>query len=403
LARAFIIKADSPNLTGEDRQKCDEKSWGEETNLCVSRYRQISVSVRNRVTAVLVHALGFQRFRKGCLQPKYFYQEQVWPDFDCPTGVCEPTPFDFGSYLAGLIEGDGSIFVPDLDSEKNQSARIKVVFNIKDEPLAKKLQALLGYGRFEYPKASNCVVLYIGNYPGLLKLVTLINGKFRTPKLEALHRLIDFLNAKKAQAKSSETSEFYRYQRNLGDTSELVKYGLDLSPLFHNAWLAGFTDADGNFNVIINHRKNKNSIRVQTQFRLEIRQEYHRKKLSSGYGTSYFDIISIIACAFNTNVYSRARVLKESFSYVYYIVVASNYSKQLLRNYLKNFPLMSSKYNDYLTWCKIMDCAKSPPLSTQIISECRLLKSKMNNSRKSFNWDHHKFFNTIKVNCREKT
>jgi hypothetical protein len=50
-----------------------------------------------------------------------------------------------GSYLAGLIEGDGSIYVPDQQSNKKKypNARIKIVFNIKDEPLAKKLHALL--------------------------------------------------------------------------------------------------------------------------------------------------------------------------------------------------------------------------------------------------------------------
>ena len=292
----------------------------------------------------------------------------------------------FGSYMAGLIEGDGTIIVPDpvRGKHKYQNARIKIVFNIKDEPLAKKLHAVLGFGRFEYPKAGNYLVFYVGDYDGLYKLVTLINGKFRTPKLEALHKLIDWLNSKRI----SSPLHMEKY-------SELVKNGLDLSPIFENAWLAGFTDADGNFNVIINQRKNKNSIRVQTQFRLEIRQEYHIKKLSSGYGTTYIDIISIIASALKTNVYSRARLLKESLSYLYYIVAGSNYSKHLLRNYFQNFPLMSSKNNDYLTWCKIMDLSQNPPHSSQIISECRLLKSEINNNRKSFNWDHHNHFDTI--------
>jgi hypothetical protein len=31
-----------------------------------------------------------------------------------------------------------------------------------------------------------------------------------------------------------------------------------------------------------------------------------------------------------------------------------------------------------------MDLSQNPPLSSQIISECRLLKSEMNNNRKSF-------------------
>ncbi len=72
----------------------------------------------------------------------------------------------------------------------------------------------------------------------------------RTPKLEALHRLIDILQDK---------------NRIIG----ITKMPLDMSPINSNSWLSGFTDADGNFNVIISHRKNSKSIRVQTQYRIE--------------------------------------------------------------------------------------------------------------------------------------
>ena len=49
----------------------------------------------------------------------------------------------------------------------------------------------------------------------------------RTPKIEALHRLIDWLNAK--------------------NQTQLVKLGLDSSSLGDNSWLAGFIEADGSF------------------------------------------------------------------------------------------------------------------------------------------------------------
>ena len=49
----------------------------------------------------------------------------------------------------------------------------------------------------------------------------------RTPKIEALYRLIDWLNK----------------NRN----SNITKLPLDNSPLSDNAWLSGFIEADGNF------------------------------------------------------------------------------------------------------------------------------------------------------------
>jgi hypothetical protein len=134
------------------------------------------------------------------------------------------------------------------------------------------------------------VIIFYGKltrYEDLILIITLVNGYFRTPKLEALHRLIDLCNKKLDY--------------------NIKKYPLDLSDIFTNSWLTGFTDADGNFNVIISLRKNLNSIRIQTQFRIELRQTYHKQNLSEGYGITYWDILSIIANKLGINVYNRAR------------------------------------------------------------------------------------------------
>ena len=71
----------------------------------------------------------------------------------------------------------------------------------------------------------------------------------RTPKIEALHRAINWYN------------EF------LG--MNIKPLGLDLSPVDSNAWLAGFSDADGNFSITLTDRKKKGGItskRVQGFF-----------------------------------------------------------------------------------------------------------------------------------------
>jgi hypothetical protein len=96
--------------------------------------------------------------------------------------------------LAGLIEGDGSIIVP--KTNKNEKGkylypRIKITFVKKDEPLAKKIKNILGSGTFEYPKDTNYVNLLFQDLQSFKKLAVLLNGKFRTPKIESLHRLID--------------------------------------------------------------------------------------------------------------------------------------------------------------------------------------------------------------------
>jgi hypothetical protein len=52
-----------------------------------------------------------------------------------------------GAYLAGLIESDGSIAIHDKDSKtKKYNPKIAVVFNLADEPLAKKLSSITNTG-----------------------------------------------------------------------------------------------------------------------------------------------------------------------------------------------------------------------------------------------------------------
>jgi len=60
-------------------------------------------------------------------------------------------------------------------------------------------------------------------------VINLINGKFRSAKIKYLSIAIDHLNL--------------LYNTNI------QKLPLDTSNLYSNAWLAGFTDADGNFSI----------------------------------------------------------------------------------------------------------------------------------------------------------
>jgi hypothetical protein len=97
---------------------------------------------------------------------------------------------DMASYLAGLIEGDGHIAVHDKNSKsKVYRPKIIIVFNIHDKPLAEKLSALLKVGKV-INKSGGHVILQILAKDEVLKIFNLINGRMRTPKIEALHRAI---------------------------------------------------------------------------------------------------------------------------------------------------------------------------------------------------------------------
>ena len=103
----------------------------------------------------------------------------------------------FCSYLAGLIEGDGTIIVPKVERSKKGRLNypsIQIAFDIRDFPLAMVIQKELGCGSLSKTKGVNAYRLTINNYEGLILMVNILNGHMRTPKVEMLYLLIKFLN-----------------------------------------------------------------------------------------------------------------------------------------------------------------------------------------------------------------
>lgn len=276
----------------------------------------------------------------------------------------------FGPYLAGLIEGDGTIIVPDINKKYN--ALLRICFPSHDKPFINYLKNRIGHGRIVQPKEGNYLLFEISTYAGLYHIVEQTNGYYRTPKQEAFNRQIHWLNIKSLNY--------------LNKPPQIPVENCDASPVCNNSWLAGMIDADGNFNVIIAERKNTQNIRIQAQFRLELRQFYHRSTLNKLIGTNYIDILSLIANYLGVNVYNRARILNNSKTYQYIINAGSKKSQKFLRFYLDKFPLYSSKYNDYKDWCKIIDL--NHPLKLENIKEAKIIKSGMNSKRTNFSFNH---------------
>jgi hypothetical protein len=236
-----------------------------------------------------------------------------------------------GPYLAGLIESDGSIAVHNKDSNtKIYSPKIMVVFNIVDEPLAKKLANITKAGTIYKKQDAGHVLWQIQKLSDVIKIINIINGYMRTPKIEALHRAIDWLN-----------------NYNTASAGNINKLNLDQSPIDSNAWLAGFTDGDGNFSInLIDRKKNGNitSKRVQTFFRIELRQTYHREVSAEQGGLSYSVILNKIACYLGVNLLSRTREKDDKVFFAFIVISHSATSHEKVINYFNKFPLFSSKY-----------------------------------------------------------
>ena len=279
---------------------------------------------------------------------------------------------NFASYLAGLIEGDGYIGVQQPNSKTKVVYRPKIiiVFNINDKPLAEKLCSELKVGKIIDREKAGHVLLQILAKEEVLKMIHLINGFMRTPKIEALHRAINWINKQ--------------------DNTYIACLGLDLSPLDSNSWLAGFTDADGSFTISLTERK-KNGVslgkRVQTFFRIEVKQNYSREVTQNQGGSSYFNILTEIAAFLTVNLYTRTRKTENKVFYAFLAVAHNSRSHEIARRYFDRFPLYSSKYLAYKDWCLVQDLHRGN-LTKEKLDKIKMIKNNFNSKRKVFNFSH---------------
>ena len=286
--------------------------------------------------------------------------------------INSPNKDQLGHYLAGLIEGDGSIIVP--SNTRNEKRKllyptIKITFVIKDLPLASRLMEILGGGTIESTTGEYRNLL-IQDVATLHKVAILLNGKMRTPKIEALHRLIEWFNN--------------RDNHNM----HLPKLELEISSLASNAWLAGLLDADGNFYCNFNLNNKGLACNIKYYMRVSQRQVYHR--ISDLTDNSYLTLMENMTNYLEvTKVNSINRTHLEYVELAYEIRTDRRVSCAILINYLSRYPLFSSKYLDYLAWEQIHNLNVSREYRTiDGTKRLQCLKASINTLRTVFNWDH---------------
>jgi len=269
---------------------------------------------------------------------------------------------NFGSYLTGLIEGDGAIIVPKTERSlkgKLNYPCINLVFNLRDFPLGQLIQKELGTGSLSRMKGINAYLLQINSLEGILKLINLLNGNMRTSKINSLYNLIDWLNYKHSDL-------------------NIIKKPLDSSSIDSNAWLSGFIEADGSFSIFLN----KESIRI----RFSLTQS-NKNKL----GVSNEAIMKIIAeyLEVKISIYQRKKTPK---SIELTVKTQSIKGNDILTNYLTKFPLWSSKFLNYSDWLIAIELFKkvykTKNKSEEVFNEIKKIKAGMNDNRVKFTWDH---------------
>lgn len=270
-------------------------------------------------------------------------------------------PLFLSSYLAGLIEGDGTIVVPKKersDKGKLNYPCIQIVFHLRDFPLCQVIQKLLGHGTISKKKQSAAYILTINNLEGLIVVTRLINGKMRGAKYYQLLNLIDYLNNKFE-----------------GKNLNLEGLGFSNTPIEEDSWLAGFIEADGIFQV-----------------RASLKSKYQRVSLSfelvqsriTRHGYSMFEVMNQISLFLGVNV----NEIRSDRKYPQYRIRTSTLkTNQLIRDYLVKHPLCGIKYLDFLDWCKILSYFEKG-IHLENKDQIVEIKSQMNQLRTVYNWDH---------------
>ena len=235
------------------------------------------------------------------------------------------TTNQLGYYLAGLIEGDGSIILRQGEREKI-SPKIVFTFGKNEIPMYEKLQKILNTGTIYSEKTGVCRYS-ITNADAVINTINLVNGKFRTPKILALYKAIDNLNK----------------WRN----TNLVKLPLDNSSLDSNAWFAGFIDTDGHFSIKLTGEYGSDE--TVTRGRVQCVFSLNQIELNRVTKESNVPFMTLLANFFQVNLNYKVEnspLFKEPDKKVVFFA-QSDRKHYIITSYLAKFPLMSSKYLNY--------------------------------------------------------
>lgn len=232
---------------------------------------------------------------------------------------------EFGSYLAGLIEGDGSIAVHDSCSKsKKYSPKILIVFHVSDMPLAEHLQKITECGKVYYKKDAGYVIWQIQDLQGVLKIINYINGFLRTGKIVEFHRAIQWCN-----------DNLY---------TNIKPLPINNSSICSDGWLAGFVNKNSSFSTTVS-----NNSRVISKFKIKVNVIKSKSDNESVVLDKYFKVFCRISEYLKT---SFITTIKDSHykkcTFIVYAYLPE--SKNKVIEYFSKYPLLGKISLDYDVW-----------------------------------------------------
>jgi len=277
-----------------------------------------------------------------------------------------------GYYLAGLIESEGAIIVP-KENSKNNTPTLKISFHINDLEFAKKLIKTLGYGSIQMDTvSSNAFTVVIRSKEGLLDFISLINGKFRTPKINKLYSLIDYINKDIANYKLKDI---------------IVKLPSDKSNLAKNSWLSGFASGDSSFGVRVTESENAKNNQNKISLSFELVQSRLDDEHLQGYRRIMVNISDFLLS--NLSLHKMSKYDRSGKQNAFRSRITSMEGAKIVHDYFTSYPMMNSKHLDFLDWSKCYrEKAHYKSKGPEVIYKIKLIKFGMNTGRKRLTWSH---------------
>jgi hypothetical protein len=152
------------------------------------------------------------------------------------------------------------------------------------------------------------------------------------PKIEALHRLINWFNLK--------------------HNSTIPLLGIDTTPLSESSWLSGMLEADGGF--YLNWKLNKKDLPIGIEYYLRISQKQtYTRKLDPSINFSNFSYMEGIAKLLKTKVTEINRDKGNYEEKAFQVRTDTIESKIQIFDYLGKYPLFGYKYYSQINLDKI--------------------------------------------------
>lgn len=250
---------------------------------------------------------------------------------------------DFLTWFIGFTEGDGCFY-----TLKTEKGKVSPAFSIKqaEHSVLHWIKSQLGFGHVN--RENHLYVYRVSRIQEIETLIHIFNGNLILKKNQ--QKFLNWLNAynhttgnavspitcwNPPQIKRKDLKGKTRPRLSVNEIEALR----ETSPIWNNAWLAGFIDAEGSF--LASPQKIKNVVYERFVFSLDQKNQP--------------EILHHIRCLFGDGSSLSESVCEDSNQLHWKFMTSKITNSQFVILYLDRYPLHSKKQNVYRVWKQLLE------------------------------------------------